>query len=103
MENRTRLVNQFQNGELQAIFAHPATAGHGLTLTRGTSIIWSSPTDSGEYWTQFNARIYRAGQTQRTDIIKLVTLNTVEEKAYDNLKSKVDNQTDFLTLATSQL
>jgi SNF2 family DNA or RNA helicase len=101
MEHRTRLVNQFQAGELQTIFAHPATAGHGLTLTRGTAIIWSSPTDNAEYWTQFNARIYRAGQTQRTEIIKLVAEGTVEERAYDNLKTKVDAQNDFLTLATS--
>jgi ATP-dependent helicase YprA (DUF1998 family) len=59
---RADIVQRFQDGELQALFAHPATASHGLTLTRGVATIWCSPPDSSEQFIQMNHRLHRAGQ-----------------------------------------
>jgi hypothetical protein len=98
MERRTQIVAEFQAGQLQVVFAHPATAGHGLTLTKGVATIWCGPTDNAEHYEQFNHRIYRAGQTKRTEVIKIVARATVEDKAYENLVNKVDTQTSFLNL-----
>lgn len=98
MDDRTAIVERFQAGDIRVIFAHPASAGHGLTLTRGTAVIWASPTDNAEHYEQFNARIYRASQTQRTEIIKVVARDTVEDRAYENLTTKVDNMTALLQL-----
>jgi len=98
MEDRTKIVEQFQDGKLQAVFAHPATAGHGLTLTRGVATIWAGPTDNAEYFKQFNHRIYRAGQKQRTETIKIIARDTVEDRAFDNLERKLSTQDAFLNL-----
>ena len=97
---RSAVVDRFQAGHLDVIFAHPASAGHGLTLTRASAVIWASPTDNAEHWTQFNARIYRAGQTKRTEIIKVIARDTIEEKAFDNLTRKLTNQEALLEMLT---
>lgn len=85
---RTRIVERFQAGELKAIYAHPQSAGHGLTLTKGTTTIWCSPTDNAEHYEQFNRRIYRAGQTQHTETIRIAARDTVEEVVYNRLENK---------------
>ena len=95
---RAGIVQRFQDGELQALFAHPATASHGLTLTRGVATIWCSPPDSGEWFTQFNHRLRRAGQTSRVEIIRVVARNSLEERAYAQLGRKLDAQTALLDL-----
>lgn len=96
--DRIRAVNQFQNGEIQVIFANPQAAGHGLTLTQGTATIWCSPTQNLEHYAQFNRRIYRAGQTQKTETILICAHDTVEERAYSRLESKDDSMQSFLNL-----
>ncbi len=50
--------SDFQSGKIRALFAHPQSAGHGLTLTKGTTTIWTSPTYNAEHYKQFNHRIY---------------------------------------------
>lgn len=87
---RERIVREYQEGKYQVLFAHPQSAGHGLTLTRGTTTIWASPTYNAEYYQQFNARIYRAGQTQRTETILIAAENTREALVYDVLQGKLE-------------
>lgn len=86
---RSQAVDDFQAGRCRVILAHPASAGHGLTLTRGTTTIWLSPTWDAEKFIQFNHRIYRAGQTQRTETICIAAENTLDEYAYTTLKGKI--------------
>jgi SNF2 family DNA or RNA helicase len=95
---RADIVQRFQDGELQALFAHPATASHGLTLTRGVATIWCSPPDSSEQFIQMNHRLHRAGQTQRVEVIRVVARHTLEERAYAQLGRKLDAQTALLDL-----
>lgn len=97
-EERTRIVRSFQRGEIQTIFAHPQSAGHGLTLTKATSTIWCSPTYNSEHYTQFNRRIYRAGQTKRTETIRIAAEGTWEERVYDKLEGKVTSMNDLLSV-----
>jgi len=96
--DRTRLVNKFQAGELKLLMAHPQSAGHGLTLTRGTSTIWATPTYNAEHYTQFNRRIYRAGQTRKTETIRIAARDTAECDVYDKLDGKVERMQDLLDL-----
>ena len=86
---RTAIVEAYQAGKLRVIFAHPQSAGHGLTLTKGTTTIWASPTYNGEWFQQFNARIYRAGQTQRTETIMIAARGTRETAVYEKLDEKI--------------
>lgn len=98
VKERERIVNDFQRGAIKVIYAHPQSAGHGLTLTAGTTTIWASPTANAEHYIQFNARIYRNGQTQRTETIRVGYENSAEIAVYNNCDGKVTNMTEMLQL-----
>jgi SNF2 family DNA or RNA helicase len=87
-KERTEIVRRYQQGMYKVLFAHPQSAAHGLTLTKGTTTIWASPTYNLEHFQQGNRRIYRAGQTQRTETIVVLAEDTCEQKVYDALMSK---------------
>ena len=95
---RVTAVDDFQNGFIKVIFAHPATASHGLTLTKGTSTIWASPVYNAEHFQQFNRRIYRAGQERKTETVLIAANNTIDEEVYDKLAVKLDRMADLLEM-----
>lgn len=95
---RTEAVAAFQRGDLRCLFAHPQSAGHGLTLTAGTTTIWTSPTYNSEHFTQFNARINRAGQEKKTETILVCATDTIDEKVYDKLDGKLNSMQILLDL-----
>lgn len=96
-QKRVLIVNKFQNGELDVIFAHPQSAGHGLTLTKANRIIWASPTYRADLYEQFNHRIYRTGQQRKTEVIHIAAANTAEEEVYEKLMTKKAKMDDLLT------
>lgn len=96
--DRNKVVREFQEGKLKVLFAHPQSAGHGLTLVRGTATIWASPTWNAEHYKQFNARIARAGQTERTETILVQARRTVDERVYAGLGQKLTSMQMFLDL-----
>jgi len=98
---RREAVEQFQSGEIRVIFAHPQSAGHGLTLTKGTTTIWTSPTYNAEHYKQFNHRIYRAGQTRKTETIHITAQDTIDEKVFSKLGSKLSSMQLLLDLLES--
>jgi len=95
---RKDIVDRMQAGHLQVVFCHPQSAGHGLTMTKATSVIWASPTYNAEHYQQFNRRIYRAGQTQRTEVIHIAARNTWETEVYEKLQSKLKRMEELLTI-----
>lgn len=97
-KKRKDIVDRMQAGQLQVVFAHPQSAGHGLTLTRATSVIWASPTYNAEHYQQFNRRIYRAGQTKKTEVIQIAARNTWEPDVYEKLQDKLSRMEDLLTV-----
>ena len=97
-EKRKTVVDELQLGLLQVVFCHPQSAGHGLTMTKATSIIWCSPTYNAEHYLQFNRRIYRAGQTKRTEIIQIAANDTWETEVYIKLQSKMVKMEDLLSV-----
>lgn len=86
-----QIVDAYQRGELTDILAHPASASHGLTLTAGHRTIWTSPYRDAERFQQFNRRIYRNGQTKRTETILVTATDTLESRAYEQLHGKVSD------------
>jgi SNF2 family DNA or RNA helicase len=98
---RKDIVDRMQAGQLKVVFAHPQSAGHGLTLTKATSVIWSSPTYNAEQYQQFNRRIYRAGQTQKTQIIHIAARDTWEPNVYEKLQGKLERMDELLETLTS--
>lgn len=99
-KERERIVEDYQNGKLQVIFAHPQSAGHGLTLTRGNRVIWASPTNRADLYEQFNHRIYRKGQTRKCEVIHVAGENTAEVEVYERLMGKRTDMFDLLGLLT---
>jgi hypothetical protein len=97
-KERTERIKQFQNGEIPQLLIHPKAGAHGLTLTAGHATIWASPTYSSEDFTQFNRRIYRAGQTKKTETLLVTAENTVEELVYQKLNGKLEKATDLMSL-----
>lgn len=93
---RRRLVDQFQAGLLRVLFAHPQSAGHGLTLTKGAATIWASPTVNLEHYLQGLKRIHRIGQRRRTETIMILAEDTIEQKVYDSLARKDGRMTALL-------
>jgi superfamily II DNA/RNA helicase len=97
-KKRKDIVDRMQAGQLQVVFAHPQSAGHGLTLTRATSVIWASPTYNAEHYQQFNRRIYRAGQTKKTEVIQIAARDTWEPDVYEKLQDKLGRMEDLLNV-----
>ena len=94
---RADIVARMQAGHLQVVFCHPQSAGHGLTMVTATTIIWASPTYNAEHYQQFNRRIYRAGQTKRTEVIRIAAENTWEPDVYEKLEGKLSRMEELLT------
>lgn len=97
-KERTDAVRNFQAGFYRVCFAHPQSAAHGLTLTKGTRTIWASPTYNLEHFLQGNKRIYRTGQTEKTETIVITAPGTLEEKVWMRLQEKSLKQGDLLEL-----
>ena len=95
--DKPEIVDAFQAGEYRVIFAHPASAAHGLTLTKGVAVIWASPTFNIRHFIQGMKRIHRIGQTQKTENIVIVAEGTADEKAYDCMVRKQINLVKFLS------
>lgn len=95
-KKRKAAVDMFQAGFYRILLAHPQSAAHGLTLTRGTSTIWASPTYNLEHYLQGNRRIHRAGQKLRTETVNVLAEDTIEERVYHVLATKNVKVVDLL-------
>jgi len=93
---RKEIVDRLQAGQLQVVFCHPQSAGHGLTMTKAKTVIWASPTYNAEHYQQFNRRIYRAGQTEKTEVIQIAARDTWETDVYAKLEGKVERMDELL-------
>ena len=99
---REAVVTQYQMGQLDGIFAHPKSAAHGLTLTRGKSTIWVSPTADAELFEQGSRRQHRIGQTEKTEVVTILAKDTQDERVYNEiLVPKQKRMTNLLDLFTT--
>lgn len=95
-KDRLEAVKHFQQGLYKVMLAHPQSAAHGLTLTRGTSTIWASPTYNLEHYQQGIKRIHRTGQLMKTETIVIVAPGTIEDRAWAALRAKRIRMEDLL-------
>lgn len=97
-------INDWNAGKVQLMLAHPASAGHGINLQAGGNIIvWYGLTWSLELYQQFNARLYRQGQKQRTIIHHIVNSGTHDEDVVKALKSKDKAQNNLMNSIKAKL
>lgn len=93
---RTQIVKDYQDGLYRVLFAHPQSAGHGLTLTKGTATIWASPTYNFEHFQQGLKRIHRIGQTERTENIVICADDTLDNVVWEKCQDKGARSSDLL-------
>ena len=97
LDKDPQTVVDWNAGRIKMLLAHPASAGHGLNLQRGGSmIIWFSLNWSLELYQQFNARLHRQGQDKPVRIIHMVTQKTIDERVMSVLASKDRSQAALL-------
>lgn len=90
-------IADWNAGKISLMLAHPASAGHGLNLQAGgNTIVWFGQTWSLELYQQFNARLYRQGQTKPVTIYHLITEDTHDEDVIRALESKDKRQESLM-------
>lgn len=94
-----QFMTKWNDGEIDCLLAHPASAGHGLNLQYGGRIIvWSTLTYNYELFAQGNARLARQGQRKNVQIHYFVAADTCEKRAVRALRKKQNDQNEFLKL-----
>jgi SNF2 family DNA or RNA helicase len=73
------IVAAFQAGQTQRLVCHPASVGHGVTLTRSNYAIFYTLPWSAELKKQAMDRIHRKGQTKHCTAYWLVAEGTIEK------------------------
>lgn len=90
-------IKAWNAGKIKMLLAHPASAGHGLNLQHGGSVIvWFGLNWSLEYYQQFNCRLYRQGQLRPVRIIHIVATGTIDERVVSVLSDKAVTQNDLM-------
>ncbi|MBV6633862.1 MAG: DEAD/DEAH box helicase [Alphaproteobacteria bacterium] len=97
LDKRKATIDAWNAGEIPILIAHPASAGHGLNLQAGGSIlIWYGLNWSLELHDQFNARLHRQGQTKPTRIYYIAADDTIDAAVLQSLKTKDRTQQALL-------
>jgi len=97
-------IKDWNNKKIKVLLAHPASAGHGLNLQEGGSIIiWFGLTWSLELYQQANARLNRQGQKETVRIYHIIAEKTIDERVLEVLKGKNTRQEELLRKLKAEL
>lgn len=97
MDKKGEAVDKWNNGQIKMLLAHPASAGHGLNLQKGGSmIVWFGLNWSLELYQQFNGRLHRQGQSKPVRIIHLVADGCIDEKIVTAITNKAETQQELI-------
>ena len=81
-----QLVQEWNEGKIKLLLAHPASCGHGLNLQKGGNVIvWYGLPWSLELYHQLNGRLHRQGQDKPVRIVHFIVKETYDEKVKDRL------------------
>ena len=91
-------VERWNRGNIPVLIAHPASAGHGLNLQRGGSLmIWYSMDWSSEYYTHGVGRLVRQGQpSPAVAVHHIIARDTVDEEILDVVQGRISRQDALL-------
>lgn len=97
-------ITDWNEGKIPVAAIHPASAGHGLNLQAGGSVlIWFGLTWSLELYQQTNARLWRQGQKHTVIIEHIVTEGTIDEQVMRALQSKNKTQEALIVAVKANL
>ncbi len=89
-EERLRLVNGFQEGDVPVFLISLKAGGTGLNLTAADTVIHYDPWWNVAVQNQAADRTHRIGQTRQVTVIQLITEGTIEENILNLQKSKAE-------------
>lgn len=85
-------------GKIDILFAHPASAGHGLNLQYGGNIcVWFGLTWDLQLYQQANKRLHRQGQIQNVIVHHLICRSTMDVDIMRALTNKAHGQDALMT------
>lgn len=97
LDNNPDIIKQWNEGNIKMLLAHPASAGHGLNLQHGGSIIvWFGLNWSLELYQQFNGRLHRQGQTKPVRIVHIVADGCIDNRVMQAIENKAQTQDELL-------
>lgn len=97
LDKEQATIDNWNAGNTKLLLAHPASAGHGLNIQRGGSlIVWFGLNWSLELYQQFNARLHRQGQQKPVRIVHLVCEDTIDERVLQVLSDKDATQNKLI-------
>lgn len=97
LDKSSKTIDDWNDGKIPLLLAHPASAGHGLNIQKGGSmIVWFGLNWSLELYQQFNARLHRQGQGKPVRIVHLVARGFLDERVMEALSSKDVTQRNLL-------
>ena len=98
-------IRRWNEGEIAVALIHPASAGHGLNLQAGGSIlVWFGLTWSLELYQQTVARLWRQGQQSGTVVVQhIITAGTVDEHVMEALERKDGTQSALIDAVRAEL
>lgn len=88
IKTRSEYVNRFNLGENSVFLISLKAGGTGLNLTGADTVIHYDPWWNPAVEEQATDRVYRIGQKNSVQVIKLITKGTIEEKIYKLQMSK---------------
>ena len=91
-------IKNWNNRLIDCLLLHPASAGHGLNLQAGGSVIiwYSLPNFNLELYQQANARLYRQGQKEPVRVYRIIAKETIDEDQVKALEKKKGVQNAIL-------
>lgn len=96
LDKEGKAVKDWNDGKIKMLLAHPASAGHGLNLQFGGSVlIWFGFNWSLELYQQFNKRLHRQGQK---NIVRCfhIAVGEIEYRLMRKLSEKDVTQQELL-------
>ncbi len=97
LDSDPKTIEQWNSGNIKMLLAHPASAGHGLNLQHGGSIIvWFGLNWSLELYQQFNGRLHRQGQTKPVRVVHIVADGCIDDKVMRAISDKATTQQQLI-------
>lgn len=97
-------IDDWNNKRIQIGLIHPASAGHGLNLQMGGSmLVWFGLTWSLELYQQTNARLHRQGQKETVVIHHILCKDTIDEDVMDALEAKDKTQSRLIDAVKARI
>ena len=97
-------IKDWNDGKIKLLISHPASAGHGLNLQKGGSIIaWYGLDWSLELYEQFNKRLHRPGQKDTCYIYRILLKGTEDARIAKTLEGKSNTQEGLLAALKAKI